>query len=180
MSDNGQQAPLIERLRSVPAAARVLEHTHNPLGYDTASIPVGALCREAADRIAELEAELARVRDERDAWERRAGDYMDERDTARAERDALRSMYRPEVAWFAGIMEERMRANDHKGGWRGDRPADLMLRLYQEAAELYEEIRPGYSTVPSRVEKEAADVANFAMMIADVCGGDAARGKEQK
>ena len=57
MSDNGQQAPLIERLRSVPAAARVLEHTPNPLGYDTASIPVGALCREAAARIDELERE---------------------------------------------------------------------------------------------------------------------------
>ena len=35
MSDNGQQVPLIERLRRVPAAARVLEHTPNPLGYDT-------------------------------------------------------------------------------------------------------------------------------------------------
>ena len=57
MSDNGQRAPLIERLRRVPAIARVLEHTPNPLGYDTASIPVGALCREAADRIAELERE---------------------------------------------------------------------------------------------------------------------------
>ena len=62
MSDNGQQVPLIERLRSVPAAARVLEHTPNPLGYDTTSIPVGALCREAADRIAELEADLERER----------------------------------------------------------------------------------------------------------------------
>ena len=62
MSENGQQAPLIERLRSVPAAARVLEHTPNPLGYDTTSIPVGALCWEAADRIAELEAELERER----------------------------------------------------------------------------------------------------------------------
>ena len=62
MSDNGQQVPLIERLRSAPAAARVLEHTPNPLGYDTASIPVGALCREAAARIAELEADLERER----------------------------------------------------------------------------------------------------------------------
>ena len=62
MSDNGQQVPLIERLGRVPAAARVLEHTPNPLGYDTASIPVGALCREAAARIAELEAELERER----------------------------------------------------------------------------------------------------------------------
>lgn len=66
MSDNGQQAPLIERLRRVPAIARVLEHTPNPLGYDTASIPVGALCREAADRIAELEAELAAERGRRE------------------------------------------------------------------------------------------------------------------
>ena len=57
MSDNGQQAPPIERLRSVPAAARVLEHTPNPLGYDTTSIPVGALCMEAAARIDELERE---------------------------------------------------------------------------------------------------------------------------
>ena len=63
MSDNGQQVPLIERLRSVPAAARVLEHTPNPLGYDTASIPVGALCREAADRIAELERERDQYHD---------------------------------------------------------------------------------------------------------------------
>ena len=57
MSDNGQQVPLIERLRRVPAAARVLEHTPNPLGYDTTSIPVGALCQEAAARIDELERE---------------------------------------------------------------------------------------------------------------------------
>ena len=57
MSDNGQQVPLIERLGRVPAAARVLEHTPNPLGYDTTSIPVGALCMEAAARIDELERE---------------------------------------------------------------------------------------------------------------------------
>ena len=69
MSDNGQQVPLIERLGRVPAAARVLEHTPNPLGYDTASIPVGALCREAAARIAELEAALAAERERREAAE---------------------------------------------------------------------------------------------------------------
>ena len=67
MSDNGQQVPLIERLRRVPAAARVLEHTPNPLGYDTTSIPVGALCWEAADRIDEPEAALAAERERREA-----------------------------------------------------------------------------------------------------------------
>ena len=63
MSDNGQQVPLIERLRRVPAAARVLEHTPNPLGYDTTSIPVGALCQEAAARIDELERERDQYHD---------------------------------------------------------------------------------------------------------------------
>ena len=67
MSDNGQQVPLIDRLQRVPAAARVLEHTPNPLGCDTTSIPVGALCQEAADRIAELEAALAAERERREA-----------------------------------------------------------------------------------------------------------------
>jgi hypothetical protein len=61
-SDNGQKVPLIERLGRVPATARVIEQTPNPLGFDVASFPVGALCREAAARIAALEAELERER----------------------------------------------------------------------------------------------------------------------
>ena len=83
MSDNGQQVPLIERLRRVPAAARVLEHTPNPLGYDTTSIPVGALCQEAAARIAELERENDALHAELDGTRAELAQAREERDKAR-------------------------------------------------------------------------------------------------
>ena len=89
MSDNGQQAPLIERLRRVPAIARVLEHTPNPLGYDTASIPVGALCREAADRIAELEAAVQAGRDLMAIVHGDGGHYREAHGDRRAADDAI-------------------------------------------------------------------------------------------
>lgn len=71
---------------------------------------------------------------------------------------------RPEVARFAQLMERRLRANDHKGGWRGDTPHALLRRLREETDELY------LAITAEDVGNEAADVANFAMMIADVCG----------
>jgi len=40
--------PLIERLQEVPRAARYQINIPNPLGMDTVSFPVGALCHEAA------------------------------------------------------------------------------------------------------------------------------------
>ena len=72
---------------------------------------------------------------------------------------------RPEVAWFAEQMELVLRANDHKPGWQNDAPVDLLKRLYEEV----EELRDGMF-IPvnaNTIVKEAADVANFAMMIAD-------------
>lgn len=82
--------------------------------------------------------------------------------------------WRREVEAFADAMEAQLRANDHKGGWKMDKPEDLFVRLTEEASELDHEIAQKYirETLfdPSEVVKEAADVANFAMMIADVCG----------
>ena len=81
---------------------------------------------------------------------------------------------RPEVAAFAQAMEAQLRANDHKPGWRGDSPEILMRRLYEEAGELRRCVvcrEPWSAEEAARVLKEAADVANFAMMVADVCGG---------
>lgn len=77
--------------------------------------------------------------------------------------------WRPEVAAFANLMEQQLRANDHKPGWKGDEPDALFRRLVEESSELEDAI---YHTVDGEafVGKEAADVANFAMMIADVCG----------
>jgi len=65
-------------------------------------------------------------------------------------------------------MENRLRANDHKGGWQECHPGDLAQRLDEEAEELAGAIVEG--ALLTDILEEAADVANFAMMIADVCG----------
>ena len=85
---------------------------------------------------------------------------------------------RPEVMAFALIMEAKLKENDYKGGWSGMDPLDLLVRLREETEELNMAILS-----PRRMESlnqkaadhraccEAADVANFAMMIADNVGG---------
>lgn len=75
---------------------------------------------------------------------------------------------RPPVQWFAGQMEAKLRANDHKGGW-----SDCNFRwLYQRLLEEVHEVWIEYNQLDQQpkwenVIKECADVANFAMMIAD-------------
>lgn len=93
------------------------------------------------------------------------------------------SRWRPEVAAFADAMETKLRANEHKGGWKYMHPHDLLDRLREETRELKiaadiacvrmaeRPDLPDHARVyVDRVRGEAADVANFAMMIADVCG----------
>ncbi len=77
---------------------------------------------------------------------------------------------RAEVIAFADAMEERLRANDHKGGWRDCELGWLSQRLLEEWRELDGALWPEETRDPVEVIHEAADVANFAMMIADVCG----------
>jgi NTP pyrophosphatase (non-canonical NTP hydrolase) len=69
---------------------------------------------------------------------------------------------RPPVAWFANEMERQLQANDHKTGWDHMAARQLLNRLKQETIELERAIESG-----KNVAEEAADVANFAMMIAD-------------
>lgn len=80
---------------------------------------------------------------------------------------------RPEVAMFALAMEARLRENDHKPGWKHDPAIALLKRLREELAELTAEVVAGSTDgmLPGEVLKEACDVANFSLMIADVCGG---------
>jgi len=83
---------------------------------------------------------------------------------------------RPEVRAFAALMEAKLRANDHKPGWKGDHPEDLLARLHEEADEIRRSWDHWRGTAWPReqlapiIGRECADVANFAMMIADVCG----------
>ena len=88
---------------------------------------------------------------------------------------------RPEVYAFALLMERELRTNDHKPGWKHDEPDALASRVVEEAAELRSLFSrdtdtqdvpraPRWSVHRHQVAAEAADVANMAMMVADVCG----------
>jgi NTP pyrophosphatase (non-canonical NTP hydrolase) len=116
-----------------------------------------------------------------------AGDDVDPDGTARlAARPAaaLASGARPSVMAFAVLMEAKLRANDRKPHW-GDQPVGYLAeRLVQEAQELLAALKQWRAAVGAyeetgaapvaravdAVRLECADVANFAMMIADNVG----------
>lgn len=87
---------------------------------------------------------------------------------------------RPEVQRFAVLMEQALRDNEHRGGWDGCDADWLLTRLDEEARELHacktqaaqESAGDGHwlRDVRRQIADEAADVGNFAMMVADVCG----------
>ncbi len=67
-----------------------------------------------------------------------------------------------------------MRAELHANSDKGDRPAWLamdadtaMLEVYHHAAKLAKAVR---NDDAARIREHAADVANMALMLADVCG----------
>jgi hypothetical protein len=70
---------------------------------------------------------------------------------------------RSEVRWFAKEMESTLKKNDHKGGWQKETMEYLFNRLKEEVDELEPALYDKYR----KCIREAADVANFAMMIAD-------------
>lgn len=94
---------------------------------------------------------------------------------------------------FTGVMIEKLVKNQHKGGWKKDGWGHLHERLDDEGEELYKDLleldrlyRLGANPMSheqytehlarikeqaKKVARECADVANFAMMIADVVGG---------
>ena len=89
---------------------------------------------------------------------------------------------------FALRMEERLRDNAHKGnreGWADSAPPWLFGRMLEEMSELGHQVATDWKPCGCRsvgecdhddtgcgenVDREAADVANFAMMIADTRG----------
>jgi len=68
------------------------------------------------------------------------------------------------LLWFAREMEKKLAANSHKGGWHHCSLQYLSMRLTQERKELQKAIK---SKDVNDIIGECADVANFAMMIAD-------------
>lgn len=70
---------------------------------------------------------------------------------------------------FAEVMEYKLSLNRHKGdreGWlKAELPA-MIEYLWEETEEL--KLVLATESFPEIVEREAADIANFAMMIADI------------
>lgn len=67
------------------------------------------------------------------------------------------------VEQFGFVMLGELEANRHKGAWDGETVGWLLRRLKQEVRELTRAIQR--DELPVRVSSEAADIANFAMMI---------------
>lgn len=89
--------------------------------------------------------------------------------------------WRPAVAAFADLMEARLREHDDRRGgdtWgRVADPLDLAEGIVGNTEELVAKLRewmtPGmFDAKPDNmaIMRQAADVANFAMMVADRCG----------
>lgn len=73
-----------------------------------------------------------------------------------------------EVQQFAWDMARKLKCNEHKGGWDELTVGELFGLLEDELAELADTIMNGTA---DDVIDEAADVANFAMMIAAMYRG---------
>ncbi len=74
------------------------------------------------------------------------------------------TVLREPLIFFAKKMEEKLIKNDKKGGWNNCSYDELQNFLNQEVIELKKAIEEGN---PVSIINEAADVANFSMMISD-------------
>ena len=72
---------------------------------------------------------------------------------------------RPEVMTFTKDMEAKLRVNDHKDGWADIGLTKLFVLLNGETEELEEALQDNDAR---NIIDECADVANYAMMIADI------------
>lgn len=82
-------------------------------------------------------------------------------------------IHREELVWFASKMDEQLSDNDHKGHWCDEKPSYLLYKLIAELAELTETLHENMSDWANQkytrdaIVSECADLANYAMMIAD-------------
>jgi len=81
---------------------------------------------------------------------------------------------RPEIAIFASAMEARLKENANRGDWRAYNFYYLVASLTSNIGQMVRAHQVGNGDV---VLRSAADTANYAMMIADLYGGLAARKK---
>lgn len=144
---------------------------------------------QQAARIAELKAAIERHDESADNYTKIIKDLAVKNSELEAELVRMQKIIqgepemvlRPEVRAFADAMERKLQQNDHKGGW-GNMPSSWLFRRLRAEMEELEAVRKTYidaiemrepnkdlSTLREAILSECADVANFAMMIADIC-----------
>jgi len=72
---------------------------------------------------------------------------------------------------FLAFMEAELHANADKGdrpGWLATSHDQALLEVYYHVAKLQKAVRGGTT---AQIREHAADVANMAMMLLDLCGG---------
>lgn len=72
--------------------------------------------------------------------------------------------YGPDIRRFIDAMIYKLEKNAHKGRWEDLSMPQAFSRLQDEVAELLAEVNSDRNTI--KVTLEAADVANFALIIA--------------
>lgn len=78
---------------------------------------------------------------------------------------------RRELEDFADYMEDVLRDNDYKNGWDDMTVSEIIRRMNEEAREVnntYYAKAMHFNLDWRALKKEAADVANFCMMLADI------------
>lgn len=71
---------------------------------------------------------------------------------------------------FIAMMRAELHANSGKGdrpGWLGMTAEQCLLEIYYHVSKLQKAVRDGNG---DRITENTADVANMAMMLADICG----------
>ena len=72
--------------------------------------------------------------------------------------------WRPEVIAFADLMEAQLKANDSRGGWKSCDRVYFMEKLEINLRDLGFNLKAG---AIFQAKRDCADIANFAMMLAD-------------
>jgi hypothetical protein len=145
----------------------------SPVEIGTIAIALGCpVDRLIVDRV-ELEARVASLTG---ALDEVCGQNIEGVKTKTAQRISdlveYMSFYRPEVRSFARVMENKLRANDHKIGWHHEEWPDLVERMQGKMVKLIDalSLHGCPEEAPQDIVGEAADVANFCLMIADNSG----------
>ena len=86
------------------------------------------------------------------------------------ERTQMYVELRTEVLLFAYAMEQKLRKNDHKGGWKNRTNGELWHKFHGEIREFDEAMINRATNDPRPILMEAVDIANYSMMIADNSG----------